>query len=233
MHKYLIYALQDPRNGEIRYIGRSSSGLNRPRQHLCPSVYNKEVQKNYPVYNWVRKLDKMGMRAEIIVIQSFVEITNEELDNCEIYWISEFKKKGSPLLNLGIGGGGCRGVKWSEETRKKLSNRKHKPLTAEQLERKSKAIKESRKHMDMQDFARKVSEGTKKWWTTLDAEKRANCSRNVHNFAGKNKIKLIDQNGTEYKSLTEAAKIIGCTIGAITMAMKEDRACKGFFFRKI
>lgn len=40
--KFLIYGLTDPITDELRYIGRSSSGLNRPRQHLAPSVYNKE-----------------------------------------------------------------------------------------------------------------------------------------------------------------------------------------------
>lgn len=46
-------------------------------------------------------------------------------------------------------------------------------------------------------------------------------------------IRIVDQHGTEYKSITEAAKIIGCNNSAISAAMKENRSCKGFYFRRM
>lgn len=33
MSRFLIYGLVDPRTNEVRYVGRSSSGLVRPKHH--------------------------------------------------------------------------------------------------------------------------------------------------------------------------------------------------------
>lgn len=40
--KYLIYGLRDPITEEIRYVGRSSSGLTRPKSHYSVSSLNSK-----------------------------------------------------------------------------------------------------------------------------------------------------------------------------------------------
>lgn len=99
--KYLIYGLVDPITDELRYIGRSSSGLNRPRQHLAPCVYNSE--QNY-CHNWIKGLARKKLRAKIVVIE---ELTNNlTLNEDEPFWISYFKGIGCRLTNLTDGGFG-------------------------------------------------------------------------------------------------------------------------------
>lgn len=36
MPRHLIYALVDSQTQEVRYVGRSSSGLARPKAHMYP-----------------------------------------------------------------------------------------------------------------------------------------------------------------------------------------------------
>jgi len=42
MGEILIYGLRDPRTDEYRYIGKSTSGLNRPKSHFTYS-HNSSV----------------------------------------------------------------------------------------------------------------------------------------------------------------------------------------------
>lgn len=100
-NKHLIYGLIDPITDELRYIGRSSSGLNRPRQHLAPC--NFETQISY-CHNWVKSLIKQGIRPQIIVIEEFLDASG--LNDAEQFWISYFKGLGSRLTNLTDGGFG-------------------------------------------------------------------------------------------------------------------------------
>ena len=40
--KFLIYGLVDPRDGQLRYVGKSTSGLRRPRSHWYPRVIRED-----------------------------------------------------------------------------------------------------------------------------------------------------------------------------------------------
>lgn len=103
--RFLIYSLVDPLNGETRYVGRSSSGLNRPFAHWK----NRNMrERRDPVHNWTRSLLVKGLVPEIIVLQ-YVEghhDVNDELNRLEVEWIAKFRKDGARLLNLSDGGGG-------------------------------------------------------------------------------------------------------------------------------
>ncbi len=44
MNEYFVYALVDPRDGSIFYIGKGKN--NRPRQHLVESLRYKNDTKN-------------------------------------------------------------------------------------------------------------------------------------------------------------------------------------------
>lgn len=90
--RFLIYGLIDPETLLIRYIGKSSSGLKRPRQHL------KEPRSSGPhCKNWVSKLKSKGLSYEITVL----EYTNSsELSSQESWWISYGKALQWPLTNI-------------------------------------------------------------------------------------------------------------------------------------
>lgn len=114
--KYIIYGLIDPRTEEIRYIGKSTSGLSRPKSHLNPSKYNKE--NNYKA-NWIKGLAALGLQPTIIIIK-MVE-TAEELCQLEIDIIADYKSKGARLTNLTNGGEGALGRINSDETKEKMA----------------------------------------------------------------------------------------------------------------
>lgn len=99
MNKYLIYGLIDPITNELRYIGRSSSGLQRPRCHFTPCILKKE--KNH-CHNWIKSLINKNLKPEIIIIETFDNSNN--LNEAEIYWIAYFKFLGCNLTNLTDGG---------------------------------------------------------------------------------------------------------------------------------
>jgi group I intron endonuclease len=113
--RYLVYALVDPRNGEIRYVGKSSNGLKRPKAHFYPSSREK---LKLPVYHWINKLIKLGMTPTIEILE---ESQACALPHVKMYYINLCKKEGNRLLNMTDGGEGTTGRKVSEKTKNKLS----------------------------------------------------------------------------------------------------------------
>lgn len=124
--RYLIYALIDPITNKVRYIGRSTSGLTRPKSHMCPSMLkatksNKNLTKKQA---WIKGLLNKGKKPVIKVLQYLT--SESQLNDTEIYFISQYKN----LTNLTLGGGGMLGnIPWNKgkkdviknSTRKKMS----------------------------------------------------------------------------------------------------------------
>lgn len=212
----------------MRYVGRSTSGLQRPKYHLLPCYYNSKKMFHYPVYRWIRKnLKKYNVLPTIVVIQCFENITNDDLNLCEKYWISYFNEN---LLNCTIGGDGVVGYRYSDQQKKHLSNiRKGKKMRYDLLQKNKQHLEGARKKIDINN----VKIGTKLWWENLDHSVQNKIITNNLNYAGKNKIKVTDQFNNTYNSLAEAAQAISCAVSAISLAIKNNRPCKGFLFRKV
>lgn len=118
--QFIIYALQDPITFEIRYIGKSQKGLNRPQYHLKKFLYNKRLQK-YPLYKWIKKNIKHEAVPKILIIQEFN--TAEPLNEAEKFWIDYFKKQGCPLLNMTEGGEGAPGYQFTIQDKQNISKK--------------------------------------------------------------------------------------------------------------
>ena len=110
--KHLIYALQDPFTGEIRYVGRSSTGRMR-------------AKKEHSAYcaAWLDRLRRRGKRPVVLVLQAFPPYPNinEVLNAAEVIWIAEMRARGCPLTNIADGGGGIRGFRHPEAYRRGLA----------------------------------------------------------------------------------------------------------------
>jgi hypothetical protein len=92
-----IYTLNDPETGEIRYIGQTVNSVHRRlTKHISDSK-----RLNTHVNCWIKSLIKKGIKP---VIQELDSCLIEELDQTEIYWISQFKNWGFNLVNLTEGG---------------------------------------------------------------------------------------------------------------------------------
>lgn len=101
--KHLIYALIDPTTNELRYVGRSSSWLFRPRRH-----WGDPEELSYTTYcaNWIKSLLQRDLVPEIEVLEQFEpsENINDIMNDAEIFWIAYFKSIGARLTNIDPGG---------------------------------------------------------------------------------------------------------------------------------
>jgi len=113
-----IYGLEDPRTGEIRYVGQTIQGLrDRLWEHICPSKTRAKTHKN----SWIVGLRRLGLIPEIVPIQS---LPISQLSKAEIFWISELRSRGYRLTNGTDGGEGTTAGKprsFTEEGRKRCS----------------------------------------------------------------------------------------------------------------
>lgn len=111
MKEVFIYGLIDPRNGQLRYVGKSID----PKRRL---LWHKKTT-NMHMVNWLNLLSKESLKPEMHIL----EISNEnEWIEDERFWIQYMKFLGCNLINMKVGGEGPNG--WghiSDETKRKIS----------------------------------------------------------------------------------------------------------------
>lgn len=111
-----MYGLRDPRDGLLKYVGKSSSGLRRPNSHRHPC--RQKQGHHLPVYRWVRSLERVGLTYVVDVLQECG--CKEELPDAERAHIFRLRNEGTPLLNLTDGGDGSPGCIPAASTRQKM-----------------------------------------------------------------------------------------------------------------
>lgn len=121
-----IYALVDPENGDIRYIGKSI----RPEQRL--QNHMNEVS-NCHRSHWLQSLKRQALKPDLIILE---EIRGAwPWQHSERYWIARGRREGWPLTNSTDGGDGVPGL--PEETRKRMAavwkGRKHTPEACKRI----------------------------------------------------------------------------------------------------
>lgn len=90
MNTHLVYGLRSMKEDEYKYIGKSSSGLERPKTHLTYS-HNESVRI------WVDELKSEGYFPIIDVIEECDENT---IDDTERKWINYYVDQGNELFNI-------------------------------------------------------------------------------------------------------------------------------------
>lgn len=93
-----IYGLFDPRNLDLRYIGKSKSPHHRLIDHI--SEAKRELKNNHK-NNWIRQLLNDGLTPAVEILEECAEDTWEESEKA---WITECKKFGVRLTNVTKGG---------------------------------------------------------------------------------------------------------------------------------
>lgn len=129
----MVYALVDPRNDEVRYIGLSTRGTSRPRTHLSPRSRRGGGPKNA----WLDELEALGLTCRIEVLQHCASV--HEVRAAEVQQISGHKAKGARLTNRSRGGEGTRlkhlSVREAEAIRKAHRWPPPAPRTADEMAR--------------------------------------------------------------------------------------------------
>lgn len=98
-HEKLVYGLTDPRTGGIRYVGRSSTGLARPRAHF--KALESETDLSHRV-RWLRVLQRLGLSYGIIILEHCRN--KDHLYEAEERWILAGRRLGWELTNSTAGG---------------------------------------------------------------------------------------------------------------------------------
>jgi hypothetical protein len=123
--QFIIYGLVDPITKQIRYIGKSSYGLKRPKEHFKPSNYL--TQKNHKAH-WIKSLIEQGLKPGIVILKE--ASTEAELSQLEIDTIREYKEKYGNLTNSTDGGEGSLGWIPTEKTKRNISQGRKRYLEA-------------------------------------------------------------------------------------------------------
>lgn len=133
--QFFIYGLYDPRTSELRYIGRSSTGLRRAKFHSFPSALTRDG--NLHKVNWIRLVQSLGLQPRIEVLEKCASV--DALPEAERRHIAANKSSGR-LLNATDGGEGAEGHKQSPETiAKRVAKLKGRKNSSETLKRMSEA----------------------------------------------------------------------------------------------
>jgi hypothetical protein len=94
-----IYALVDPRNQEVRYIGQAVDVQKRYQQHVTQPGHRRQLSAL-----WLRRLTALCLRPRLRVLQRGVP---DELGyTCECYWMEQYQALGHDVLNQN--GPGCK-----------------------------------------------------------------------------------------------------------------------------
>lgn len=118
----IIYGLIDPRDDQIRYVGKTEKGKSRLTDHLKPSSLNKDNSRKN---NWIKSL----LRQELKPTFEIIEVLQNPYDlfEAEAFWIEFFKYYKIELYNSTVGGLGTRGYKHRAESielmKQKMQNR--------------------------------------------------------------------------------------------------------------
>lgn len=158
-----IYALLDPRDNKIRYIGKTIQVLStRLSNHISTAKRGKCVDHKI---NWIRHLVSLDLVPSIILLNT---CSGDEWEEYERAWIAIGKTLGWALTNTTAGGGGVREYSPTQETREKISaalkGRTHSPAHRERLSKVRKGKKHSQQHLDAlrASYARRKQETARK-----------------------------------------------------------------------
>lgn len=110
----VIYALTDPGDGDVRYVGHTTKPL---AQRLGGHISTAKRGASRPVCLWIVGLLDGGERPGIRVLERLS--TSDDWQERERAWISHYRS-GESLLNLTAGGLGWLGHTHSAEERAKI-----------------------------------------------------------------------------------------------------------------
>ena len=112
MKSTFIYTLSDS-NGDVRYIGKSNILRKRLYSHIKEC---KTSNKSHKI-NWIKSLLE---RDELPIIEVLEEVSIEDWQYSEKYWIEQFRQWGFNLTNIAKGGVDGNSYKRTESTKQKM-----------------------------------------------------------------------------------------------------------------
>jgi len=93
-----IYKLIDPRNNQVKYIGKANKPVERLKAHINPARYRSTYK-----HNWIRQLRREKVKPIMIILE---EVSINRWKEREKAWILFYKYINAPLTNIAGGGEG-------------------------------------------------------------------------------------------------------------------------------
>lgn len=227
MSDHIIYALHHDESDYV-YIGKSSKGIQRPKDH--GKVGNLNSKSHLPVVRWIRKRRSTGQDYQISILEE--HDSAESLNDSERFYIAYFRSLGIPLLNCTDGGDGSvgltpeirarisearKGRKLSEEHKKKIAEGVRvavsKPSYSANMSAIKKGIPHSKEHniaLSSAAHKRSTDEYKKRMSDTLSGRKLTESAK-------------MSMRGIKHKSVCAAA----IESGVIPSVVKEWRIALG------
>jgi hypothetical protein len=107
-----IYSLTDPRDGRVRYVGKTNDVKRRLYDHISEALHRKK--RNHRL-NWISSLVESGQLPQLSILES----GEGDWVEAEKKWIKTFRDAGYSLVNATDGGEGVESP--SAEARARLS----------------------------------------------------------------------------------------------------------------
>lgn len=92
-----IYALHDPRTGDVRYVGQTKDPEARLKAHVRDALEGDPKH----VYRWIRQVLVHGLEPQMRVL---AVVPRSHADEAEIQWIADLRERGADLTNGTEGG---------------------------------------------------------------------------------------------------------------------------------
>lgn len=209
---HVIYGLIDPRDGQLRYVGKTcSSAAKRLSEHLGHARRGRQRH----VYNWLRQLLAASLKPEVEVLETCESA--KVLSEVEQFYIAYFRMVGCRLTNLTDGGEGTVGWIPTKETKEKIG-RSHigKVLSAETRALMS-AQRKGRPHSAAHNAAVSASKVGVPKSDEMKLKMRLVSSRKP----------VIDDTGRVFLSIHDAARQLGVSKCSIQRALIFGRLVAG------
>lgn len=190
-----IYGLCDPDTNELKYIGLSTVGFKRLKDHYetCYKLSKKSTLTNVKI--WIKTLKQQNKIFKPIYLEYF-DIDSIHVDEAEKFWISYFRSIGSALLNMDSGGRSNYG-KYTLETRIKMSETISKIMNTP--ENKQLISERSKKNWSNPEIRQKILNGMNQGFKKTPEQNRNRM------LADKTRLILKDDKGNTFNCMQEAA----------------------------
>ncbi len=212
MSEVVIYALCDPLEGGVRYVGKTKNLRNRVRYgHLGQELGCRRLHKA----NWLRGIANAGKAPVVRVLD---RVSAENWQARERFWIAFFRASGADLTNMTDGGDGGLGRAWTDEqrnaARERCSGKPRPPEVGEKVRQKLKGRAPSQACKDAQ---RKALFGSKRTPEQVEAVRAAVIG---NRFASKHTYMCVSPTGRVFdvgRELSRFCKERGLTASAMRL----------------
>jgi hypothetical protein len=244
MSEWFIYTLEDPRDGAIRYVGKTSCPGRRLRDHMKDARAGKQSHR----CNWIRSLSSLGVEPEMVFIESG---TGDGWQKRERFWIKTLRAS-CRLVNGTDGGEGSSGLVMSDAAKAMLREHRLGAVMAEESKAKlsahfkGKALSEEHREkmrgVKRGDEARaNMSEARRLQWASYTDEERARrlakldearCLSNLNQPAKPGRRVVCVETGDAFDSIRAAARWGGVTPAKIRRSILKRCKANGRTYRE-